>query len=144
MILPDANLLIYAVNTSAHRHEEARLWVEETLAGKRGTVVLSWFTLVAFVRIVTNRKALANPFTLDEALQIVRGWLSLPAVTFVGPGINHLAHFETTCRSVQASGNLITDSHLAALAIEHDLELASCDTDFAKFPGLRWINPLQP
>jgi len=144
MILPDANILIYAVNTDAPRHMEAKLWLVETLTGVRGTVVISWFTLVAFVRIVTNRKLLGNPFTLDEALEIVRGWLALPGVIVIGPGTDHLTHFEAVCRSVQATGNLITDAHLAALAIEHGCELASCDTDFGKFPGLRWINPLAP
>jgi len=120
------------------------LWLVETLTGVRGTVVISWFTLVAFVRIVTNRKVLGNPFTPDEALEIVRGWLALPGVIVIGPGTDHLTHFEAVCRSVQATGNLITDAHLAALAIEHGRELASCDTDFGKFPGLRWINPLAP
>jgi len=144
MILPDANILIYAVNTDAPRHMEAKLWLVGTLTGVRGTVVISWFTLVAFVRIVTNRKVLGNPFTLDEALEIVRGWLALPGVIVIGPGTDHFTHFEAVCRSVQATGNLITDAHLAALAIEHGCELASCDTDFGKFPGLRWINPLAP
>jgi uncharacterized protein len=116
--------------------------VEGMLSGARGSVGLSWFTLVAFVRIVTNRKALANPFTLDEALDIIRGWLALPTAEIIGPGLAHAGHFESLCRAANASGNLITDAHLAALAIEHDCELASCDTDFAKFPGLRWINPL--
>jgi uncharacterized protein len=142
MILPDANLLIYAVNTTAPKHTEAKLWVEEMLSGVKGSVGLSWFTLVAFVRIVTNRKALANPFMLDEALNIIRSWVALPNVEIIGPGLAHAGHFESLCRATNASGNLITDAHLAALAIEHDCELASCDTDFAKFPGLRWINPL--
>jgi uncharacterized protein len=144
MTLPDANLLIYAVNTTAPQHVEAKRWVEEAFSGVRGTVGLSWFTLVAFVRIVTNRKALANPFTLDEALIIVWDWLALPTVEVIGPGIGHAGHFDAMCRAANASGNLITDAHLAALAIEHDCDLASCDTDFAKFPGLRWINPLSP
>lgn len=144
MILPDANLLIYAINTGAPKHAEARAWLEETLAGIRGPVAFSWFTLVAFVRIVTNHKALANPFTLDEALQIVLGWLALPDVEIIGPGVDHAGHFDSACRSVQATGNLITDAHLAALAMEHGCDLASCDTDFGRFPGLRWINPLAP
>jgi uncharacterized protein len=144
MTLPDANLLIYAVNTTAPQHMKAKRWVEEALSGVRGTVGLSWFTLVAFVRIVTNRKALANPFSMDEALMIVRDWLALPTVEVIGPGIGHAGHFDSICRATNASGNLITDAHLAALAIEHDCDLASCDTDFAKFPGLRWINPLSP
>lgn len=142
MTLPDANLLIYAVNTAAPKHAEAKRWVEELFAGESGSVGLSWFTLVAFVRIVTNHKALANPFTLDEALAIIRGWMVLPAVEIIGPGLDHAEHFEALCRAANASGNLITDAHLAALAIEHDCDLASCDTDFEKFPVLRWVNPL--
>lgn len=137
MILPDANILIYAVNTDAPRHMEAKLWLVETLTEVRGTVVISWFTLVAFVRIVTNRKVLGNPFSLDEALEIVLGWLALPGVMVIGPGTDHPTHFEAVCRSVQATGNFITDAHLAAFVIEHGCELASCDTDFGEFPGLR-------
>ncbi len=144
MILLDANLLIYAVHTGAPKHAEAKFWLEETLSGVRGAVGLSWFTLVAFVRIATNHKALTNPFTLEEALAIIADWQALPSVSVVGPGPGHMACFESACRAAQATGNLITDAHLAALAIEMNCELASCDADFGKFPGLRWINPLQP
>ena len=143
MIFLDANLLIYSVNSDAPLYQQAKEWVETTLAGQRGPVALSWFTLVAFVRIITNPKIMTAPRSLDEALNQVNSWLLLPAVTLISPGPNHARHFETICRASNAKGNLVTDAHLAALAIEHDSELASCDTDFAKFPGLRWINPLQ-
>lgn len=142
MILLDANLLIYAVNADAPYHHKAKSWMEETLSGHRGTVLFSWFTLVAFVRIATNPKILANPFSLAEALRMVADWLALPDVNVVSPGPDHAQHFQNACRNSNASGNLVTDAHLAALAAEHGCELASCDTDFGKFPGLRWVNPL--
>lgn len=144
MIFLDANLLIYAVNADAPLNHQAKTWVQDTLDGQRGPVAMSWFSLIAFVRIITNPKIISAPRSLDEALQQVNAWLALPNVTLIEPGSNHLHHFEAVCRATNAKGNLITDAHLAALAIEHGCELASCDTDFAKFPGLRWINPLQP
>ncbi len=142
MILLDANLLIYAVNADTPDHEKARLWMEGALSGRFGAVLFSWFTLVAFVRIATNPKALNSPFSLEEALRMIADWLALPDVSIVGPGAEHALHFQNACRDTNASGNLVTDAHLAALAIEHGCELASCDTDFGKFPAVRWINPL--
>jgi toxin-antitoxin system PIN domain toxin len=144
MILIDANLLIYAVNADAPDHAKAKQWVEETLAGIRGPVVLTWFTLTAFVRITTNSKLLMSPLPLDDALQMVTEWLALPDVITIAPGPDHAVHFAAACRSARASGNLVTDSHLAALAMEHGCTLASCDADFARFAGLNWVNPLQP
>jgi predicted nucleic acid-binding protein len=79
---------------------------------------------------------------LAEALQQVENWLALPNVAVLQPTQAHLRHFDDLCRSVNATGNLVTDAHLAALAIEHGVQLASCDTDFSHFPGLRWFNPL--
>lgn len=142
MTLLDANLLLYAVNTDAPDHARAKTWVEGAFTGQRGPILLSWFTLVAFVRIATNPKAFANPFSLGEALRIINEWLALPDVRLVSPGPNHALLFEAACLSANASGNLITDAHLAALAMENNCVIASCDTDFAKFPGLRWLNPL--
>lgn len=144
MIFLDANLLIYAVNRAAPDHAQAKKWVEDTFSGQRGAVFLSWFTLVAFVRIATNAKALANPFSIEDALRMVGEWLALPDVKIVGPGADHAVYFEAACRSANATGNLITDAHLSALAMEHGCELASCDTDFGRFAGLRWVNPLAP
>lgn len=142
MMLLDANLLIYAINTDAPQHTKAKQWVEETFSGKRGPVAFSWLTLVAFIRISTNPKVLANPFSLDDALKMMLDWLGLPDVSILHPGSAHAQHFEAVCRSANAVGNLATDAHLAALAQEHGCELASCGADFARFTGLRWINPL--
>ena len=142
MILLNANLLIYAVNRDAADHAKAKRRVEETFSGPRGPVLLSWFTLVAFARISTNARALANPFSLDETLAMIGEWLALPDMSVIGPGPGHAPIFVTACRSANATGNAITDAHLAALAIEHGCELASCDADFGKFSALRWINPL--
>ena len=142
MTLLDANLLLYAVNTDAPEHAKAKRWVEDSFAGTRGPVGLTWLTLVAFVRIGTNAKALTTPFSLDEALEQITEWLSLPDVQVIGPGLDHLKHFDAACRASGAKGNLVTGAHLAAIALELDCELASCDADFAQFPGLRWINPI--
>lgn len=143
MLLLDANLLLYAVNADAPDHVRIKDWVERTFAGERGPVLLSWFTLVAFVRVATNPKALMNPFPLDEALRIIGEWLALPSVSIIEPGPDHLSFFGSACRSANASANIITDAHLAALVMEHGCELASCDADFGRFSGLRWINPLE-
>ncbi len=94
------------------------------------------------VRIATNPRALTNPFTLDAALSLVGEWLALPGVRVLHPTPVHERHFAEQCRASNATGNLVTDAHLAALAVEHDCGLASNDTDFARFPGLRWVNPL--
>lgn len=107
-------------------------------------VGLPWAVLVGFVRIVTNPRAMANPFTLEEALDQVNAWLSLPNVSVLHPGPEHARRFADASRAAQARGNLVTDAHLAALALEYGCELASSDTDFAKFTGLRWVNPLSP
>jgi uncharacterized protein len=144
MILIDANLLIYAVNTEAPLHPAAKTWVEETMNGARGQVGLPWISLVAFVRITSHPKLLRQPRRVEESLATVAEWLALPAVEVLNPGPDHAVLFEAACRSCGGSGNLITDAHLAALAMEHGCELASCDTDFGKFPGLHWINPLAP
>lgn len=144
MTLLDANLLLYAVNGDAPDHAEARKWVEETFAGERGPVGLTWLTLVAFVRISTNPRALRNPFTIEEALDQIAEWIALPTVEIISPGYDHVRHFDSICRASNAKANLITDAHLAAIALEHDCDLASCDNDFARFPGIRWINPLKP
>lgn len=143
MILIDANLLLYAVNTDLRHHLAAKSWVEDTLAGKRGTAALAWITLVAFVRISTNPKAMARPLTVEQALRMVRVWLALPQIRVVHPTERHFEQFAALCVAVNARGNLITDVHLAALALEHDCDPASCDADFGLFPGLRWINPLK-
>jgi toxin-antitoxin system PIN domain toxin len=143
MLLVDVNLLVHMVNRTSPDHATALSWWQRMeTAGER--IVLPWLTLVAFVRISTNARALAKPLTLSEALETMQVFLALPNVTVLHPKNEHAIEFTNACQSAGATGNLVTDAHLAALAIEHDCELDSCDTDFANFPNLRWINPLAP
>jgi toxin-antitoxin system PIN domain toxin len=141
MVLVDVNLLIHAVNADSPDHARARNWLLELLRGQE-PVALPWAVLIGFVRITTHPRILPNPLPLTEALQQVEQWLALPNVTVLQATDTHARYFDSLCRAANATGNLVTDAHLAALAVEHSVELASCDTDFSRFPGLRWFNPL--
>ncbi len=141
MKLPDVNLLLYAIDEGSPRHEGARKWLEDTLSGTE-TVAFAWAVLVGFLRISTNPAVLQGPLSAEEALDYVEGWLAQPCVTTVAPGNRHAAVLRELLEPLGAAGNLVSDAHLAALAIEHGAELCSCDTDFSRFGGLRWTNPL--
>ena len=141
MVLVDVNLLINAIHSASPDHAAAKAWLDGRLQGGE-PVGLSWAVLVGFVRITTNPRITSHPFTLDESLQQVRYWLALPGVQILHPTAEHERHFAELCRAAGAVGNLVTDAHLAALAIEHQCELGSNDADFGRFPGLRWVNPL--
>lgn len=141
MILPDINLLVYAYNRHAPHHSEARAWWEGLLNGSQA-VGIPWAVVCGFVRLMTHPAVLVNPLDPSRALHHVRSWFDQPLVEVLDPGPRHL---ETLGRLLDAAGvaaNLTTDAHLAAIAIEHQCELHSSDTDFARFPGLRWRNPL--
>lgn len=142
MRLLDVNLLLYALDETSPRHDRARPWLEQTLSG-RETVALPWTVLLAFVRLSTRAVVFTNPLTADEALDLVDAWLALPSVTVVHPGRRHAAVLRELLADVGAAGNLVTDAHLAALAVEHGAELCSCDADFSRFPGVRWVDPLR-
>ena len=142
MKLVDLNLLVYAVDSSAPRHEAARAWWESVLAGPE-TVALPWAVLVGFVRLSTKATVFHRPLTGDEALDLVDGWLAQPPVVAVAPGARHALLLRELLSDLGTAGNLVNDAHLAALAIEQGAELCSCDTDFQRFPGLRWTDPLR-
>jgi len=139
--LPDVNLLIYAIDEEAPRHAKARAWLEEVLSGTEA-VAFAWAVLLGFVRISTNPLVLENPLSAEEALDYVEGWLGQPVADVVHPTPGHAPRLRELLEPTGAAGNLTSDAHLAALAIEHGAELCSCDTDFARFTGLRWVNPL--
>jgi toxin-antitoxin system PIN domain toxin len=141
VILVDANLFIYAHDLTSPFHTPARRWLERVLSDAE-PVRLSWTSLLAFLRITTHTRVFANPFSLEEALQIVEGWLSQPGTGLLQPGQHHLAILSSLLRKTQVTGSLIMDAHLAALAIEHEAVLYSTDKDFDQFPGLHHINPL--
>ena len=105
-------------------------------------MALPWAVLAAFVRLSTNPRVVTCPLTLDEALGHIDEWLDLPIVRIIAPTERHRVEFARMLRDAQATGNLVTDAHLAALAIEHGCRVASTDGDFARFPGLDWLNPL--
>lgn len=141
MVLVDVNILIGAKMSGLPFHAQAKAWLDALLQSDR-PVRLPWAVLVAFVRITTNPRAMTNPLSMNEALEQVVEWLGLPGVTVLHPTPEHARHFTEQCRVANATGNLVSDAHLAALALEHDCELASNDADFAKFPTVRWVNPM--
>jgi toxin-antitoxin system PIN domain toxin len=141
MIVSDANLLIYAVNKSAPLHRRAKSWLEEVLSGTE-TIGLPWNVVLAFLRITTRQGPLRHPLSLAQAFNIVDTWLEQPGVTVIHPGPRHARLLRNLLEPLGTGGNLTSDAHLAAIAIEHGAELCSSDSDFARFAGLRWRNPL--
>jgi uncharacterized protein len=141
MILVDANLLLYAEDSLSASHEPARQWWDAQLSGS-DIVGLCWPVLVAFVRIGTNPRLHQRPLTPAEAISRVHSWLQQPCVRILLPTDQHWTAFQRMVRVGNATGNLVSDAHLAALALEHDCTLCSTDTDFARFRGLKWKNPI--
>ncbi len=141
MIVPDVNLLIYAHNDQAPEHERARAWWEAALNG-RVAVGLPWISISGFIRLMTHPRVLAQPLDVHQAIFHVRSWLAQPPVRILHPGSKFEGLFLDYLAHLGSGGNLTTDAQLAALAVEHQAELQSCDFDFSRFPGLRWINPL--
>lgn len=141
MILVDANLLLYAYDTSSPHHEKARTWLEGTLAEE--AVGLTLTTLLAFVRIATAPTVFARPLAVGDAVAIIQEWLALPTVSVVEPTRRHWAVLAEMAQAGQARGALVMDAHLAALAREHGAVLCTTDRDFARFDGLRWHDPLR-
>jgi toxin-antitoxin system PIN domain toxin len=141
MILIDVNLLIHAYNSRSPRHQAAREWWEGMLCGPY-PVALAWITILDFIRIMTNPRLQDAPMAVGEAVQRVREWLAHPRVRVLGPSEHHAEILFRALEQLGTAGDLTTDAHLAALAIEYQAEVASADVDFSRFPGLRWFNPL--
>ena len=141
MILVDANLLIYAHVQSFAQHERARSWLDEQLSGKT-SVGLPWMSLLVFLRIVTNSRVFERPEATQSAWKQVSAWLDCDVVWIPQPTERHRELLGTLLRGAGIQAGLVQDAHLAALAIEHGLSLCSTDSDFARFEGLRWMNPL--
>jgi toxin-antitoxin system PIN domain toxin len=140
-MLVDANLLLYAEDELSPHHHAAREWLAGALNGDM-RVGLPWSSLLAFVRIRTNPRAVISPLTGAQAMQRVRGWLAAPAAWVPTPNDRHAAVLGGLIERYHLSGNAIPDAHLAALAIEHGVAVCSADTDFARFSELTWVNPL--
>jgi toxin-antitoxin system PIN domain toxin len=140
MILPDVNVLVHAHNIDSAVHERARRWWEGCLSGAEG-VGLTWAAMLGFVRITTNRKIVARPLAVEAVMQRLEEWLALPHVHIAAPSDAHFARLRAQLERLGTAANLTTDAHLAVLAMERGYVLYSTDSDFARFPGLRWANP---
>ena len=143
MILVDANILIYATDPRSERHEQARSWLDGQLSGD-ARVGLPWESLLAYLRIVTNSRVFERPQSVTVAWRHVEEWLDCECVWVPAPGPAHRSILAGLLGDLGGGPKLIPDAHLAALAIEHGLALCSYDGDFARFKGLRWMNPLAP
>lgn len=141
MIVPDINLLIYAYNSGSPNHPEARRWWEGLINGEE-LVGLPWAVSTGFVRIMTSPRALTSPMVPSEAVGLVTCWFEYPHVTPIIPGAEHLTLLKRNLEAAGIGANLVTDAHIAALAMEYQAVVHSNDSDFRRFPGLRWQNPL--
>ncbi len=141
MIVPDINLLVYAYNELAPFHSNAKKWWEDLLS-KDTLVGIPWAVSLGFIRLMTHRQVLEEPLAVETCCDIVQEWYERPNVQPLEPGSRHLLIFRNFLLEIGVGGNLVTDAHVAALAVEHSCELHSNDSDFSRFPGLRWLNPL--
>ncbi len=140
MILPDVNILLHSVNGDSPRNASIRPWWDSCLSGTT-PVCLCWTVILGFVRISTNPRLFTLPLTLEEAGDYINSWLDQPPVQIISPREGHWKMVEALLKEAGTAGNLTTDAHLAALAIQWDCTLYSTDTDFARFSGLKWKKP---
>ncbi|TDI40973.1 MAG: type II toxin-antitoxin system VapC family toxin [Acidobacteria bacterium] len=144
MLLPDVNVLIYAHREdSTSDHPRYAEWLTQLATGPQ-PFALSVLTLSGLVRIVTNRRIFKRPSTLDEVFAFTTELIRRPTARVVAPGPDHLSIFEQLCRESDAAGKLVADAQHAAVAIEHGCTMVTTDSDFDRFPGLRWQHPLRP
>ena len=141
-MLVDANILLYAANAAAPEHAVATAWLDAQLNGER-RVGLPWECLTGFLRIATHPRAFERPLRPDEAWGLIGDWLAAPMAWIPMPTDRHADVLGGLVRRYHLSGRLIPDAHLAALALQHGLEVASADSDFARFTEIRWFNPLR-
>ena len=142
MILVDANLLIYAIDRDSPNHAKARRWLEDVLSGTT-PLGLAWIVVLAFLRLTTRPGILKRPLALERALEFVDEWLAQPYVQALAPGERHWAVLRNLLKVTGTAGNLTSDAHLAALAIEHGCTVCSSDSDFKRFPGVEHVDPLR-
>jgi len=141
VILVDANLLVYAHVTEFPQHDKARTWLDQCLNGP-APVGIPWPSILAFVRLVTNPRIFQRPEPMEDAWAQIEEWLDCPSAWVPLPTDRHREILGPLLINQGVRSNLVPDAHLAALAIEHGLILCSTDGDFARFPDLRWENPL--
>ncbi len=141
MILVDANVLIYAIDADSPHHRPARRWLEHELSGTT-PVGLVWIVILAFLRLTTREGILKKPLSPERAMAFVDEWLAQPYVSAVGPGDGHWTILRKLLRDAGTAGNLTSDAHVAAVALELGATICSTDADFGRFPGIERISPL--
>ncbi len=141
MIVVDANLLIYAYDLDSAHHKKSLSWLEELLSGVEA-VGLPWQSVSAFLRVITNRRLPGMRVSLEQAVQVVDEWLQQPNVQVLVPADQHWSVLRQMILEGRASGPLVSAAEIAAITIEQGAVLHTTDRDFARFPGLRWKNPL--
>lgn len=143
MLIVDANVLIYATNQNGTHHDAAHSWLDGALRSGM-PIGLAWLVILAFVRITTKRGLLPRPLSTSQALDVVDAWLGHPNTVVVEPTHRHHVVLRELLERTGTAGNLTNDAHLAALALEHGATVASFDSDFARFPNIRWVVPTGP
>lgn len=141
MIVIDVNLLIYAYDTATPEHARARTWLEDVFSGS-DLIGLPWLSVWAFLRVLTYPGQAGERLSMEHAVEIVQQWLEMPNVRLLNPGERHWTILREVLESGGVRGKLTSDAALAALAMEYGGVLYTNDRDFARFPGLRWVNPL--
>lgn len=141
MIVPDVNMLVYAYNSSSVHHDAATEWWKRCMTGNEA-IGLPTVVLFGFVRICTNPRIFQSPLTVEEASGRVESWLARTQVRLIEPSAHHVGDVLALLRETGTAGNLTTDAQIAVLARQENAVLHSNDTDFLRFPGIRWHNPL--
>lgn len=141
MKLVDANVLLHAVNGTAFQHRRAKAWLDEALSAHEA-VALPWVSLLAFIRIGTQRTVFPSPLTISKAFEVVDAWLGCPVAVTPEPDSRHPVRMaELLTAAGSTGGNLVNDAHLAALALQYKATVVTFDNDFGRFPGVRWEAP---
>lgn len=143
MKLVDANVLIYAVDSTAPHHAESKRWLDTALNGSE-TILMPWVSTLAFIRIATNPRLLPAPLTSEQALEVVQAWLQRPNVVAPEPDAQHARRLAELLSSVGVGGNLVNDAHLAALALQWVAAVVTFDSDVGRFPSVTWESPSAP
>jgi toxin-antitoxin system PIN domain toxin len=140
--LPDANVLLYALDDTSARHAGAKAWLDELLSGSE-EVGFAWVVLLAVLRLTTKPSVFARPLRTAEAFDIIDDWLAQPCALVLTPTVRHAALLRGFLTAAGTAGNLTTDAHLAALSVEYGAAICSYDADFSRFPGVQLTNPDQ-
>ena len=141
MIVPDVNLLVYAYHEDDPNHEAARRWWEGLINGVE-TVGVPWSVSMGFVRLLSSPRILVSPLSPSAATELVESWFQYDHINPISPGTDYLVHFRRSLDATGGGTKLVPDAHIAALALERQAIVHSNDSDFNRFPGLQWHNPL--